>query len=153
MTHPPPVYDLVVLLDPAIEDSARPKIVADVQGMISSGGELVRHDDWGDRPMAYPIEHKTDAYYHLFQFHSTPALLDQLQRTLRITDGVVRFRIIKLKPGTPEAPDMRSARREPEPAGREPEPAGREPEPAGREPEPTGREPEGREPEPAEAPA
>jgi small subunit ribosomal protein S6 len=59
----------------------------------------------------------------------TVALLDELDRTLRITDGVMRFRLIKLRPGVPDAPDMRSssapARRvETEtPAEAQPEPA------------------------------
>jgi small subunit ribosomal protein S6 len=38
------------------------------------------------------------------QFHGPAELLANLQRTLRITDGVVRFRIIKLEPGTPAPP-------------------------------------------------
>jgi small subunit ribosomal protein S6 len=116
MPLPPPVYDLVVLLDPAAEEPVRDRIVADVSKMISAGGEELRHDDWGERPMAYPIDHKAGAHYHLFQFHGPRELLEQLQRTLRITDGVVRYRIIKLKPGTPDAPDMAPARREPDAA-------------------------------------
>src|SRR5271155_5144570 len=99
MPLPPPLYDLVVLLDPAAEDAVRAKIVADIEQAIGAGGELVRHDDWGDRALAYPIEHRTEAEYHLFQFHATPQLLADLNHTLHITDGVVRFRIIKLKPG------------------------------------------------------
>jgi small subunit ribosomal protein S6 len=76
----------------------------------------VRQDDWGERPLAYPIERKASAEYHLLQFHAgTHELLAGLNRSLRITDGVMRFRIIKLKPGVPDAPDMRAARRaEPE---------------------------------------
>jgi len=111
MTPPPPLYDLVLLLDLAVEDGVRAKIVTDVGEMIASGGEQVRHDDWGTRALAYPIEHRTEAEYHLFQFHGSAELLARLQRTLHITDGVVRFRIIKLKPGTPDAPDQRAARR------------------------------------------
>jgi small subunit ribosomal protein S6 len=116
MTLPPPVYDLVLLLDPKAEDAARAKIVADVEQAIRDSGELLRHDSWGDRALAYPIKHQTDAEYHLLQFHGTPELLQGLNHTLHITDGVVRFRVIKLKPGTPDAPDLRAARREAEPA-------------------------------------
>jgi hypothetical protein len=64
--------------------------------------------------MAYEIRHKKDAEYHLLQFHATPELLAQLDRTLRITDEVVRFRIIKLAPGTPPPPEHRP---EPRPGG------------------------------------
>ena len=49
-----------------------------------------------------------DAEFHLLQFHGNRELLERLDRTLRITDGVVRYRIIKLRPGTPAAPDLRS---------------------------------------------
>ena len=130
MTLPPPVYDLVLLLDPAADDSARARIAGEVEKMITSAGEVLRHDDWGDRNMAYPIDHKADAHYHLFQFHATAELLEQLQRTLRITDGVVRFRVIKLKPGTPEAPQMQPARREEAPAHADAEAAPAPAEPA-----------------------
>jgi small subunit ribosomal protein S6 len=57
--------------------------------------------------MAFEIRHKTDAEYHLLQFEGPPAVLDALNRTLRITDGITRFRVIKLRPGTPPAPDVR----------------------------------------------
>jgi small subunit ribosomal protein S6 len=110
MTLPAPTYDLVLLLDPQAEESTRAKIVADTRAAIEAQGELLRHDEWGERPLAYPIEKKTSAEYHLLQFHAgAVALLDELDRTLRITDGVMRFRLIKLRPGVPNAPDMRSS--------------------------------------------
>ncbi len=110
MTLPAPTYDLVLLIDPKAEDDARAKIVADAKSAIEAQGDLLRHDDWGERPLAYPIDKKASAEYHLMQFHAgTPELLSGLDRTLRITDGVIRFRIIKLKPGVPDAPEMPAA--------------------------------------------
>jgi small subunit ribosomal protein S6 len=107
MTSTAPTYDLVLLLDQGAEESVRAKILADAREAISAGGELLRHDEWGDRVLTYPIDHKLGAEYHLLQFHAaTPDLLHGLDRTLKITDGIIRFRIVKLKPGTPEAPDM-----------------------------------------------
>lgn len=108
MTLPAPTYDLVLLLDPQAEEPVRAKIVADAREAIAAKGELTHHDEWGERALAYPIDHKTTAEYHLLQFHaSTVELIAELSRTLHITDGVIRFRINKLKPGTPAAPDMR----------------------------------------------
>jgi len=120
MTLPAPTYDLVLLLDPQSEEAARAKIVADARAAIEAQGELLRHDDWGERALTYPIDRKPNAEYHLLQFHAgASALLDGLDRTLRITDGVMRFRIIKLKPGVPDAPEMAPSsavkRTEPEP--------------------------------------
>jgi small subunit ribosomal protein S6 len=89
----------------------RAKIVADTRAAIGAKGELARHDEWGERALAYPIDHKTTAEYHLLQFQPADVeLIEELNRTLHITDGVIRFRINKLKPGTPEAPEMRPER-------------------------------------------
>jgi small subunit ribosomal protein S6 len=108
MTLPAPIYDLVLLLDPQAEEAVRAKIVADAREAITAKGDLVRHDEWGERALAYPINHRATAEYHLLQFHATTTeLIAELNRTLHITDGVIRFRINKLKPGTPAAPDMR----------------------------------------------
>ncbi len=108
MTLPAPTYDLVLLLDPQAEETVRAKIVSDAREAIGAKGELVHHDAWGERALAYPIDHKATAEYHLLQFHATNVeLIAELNRTLHITDGVIRFRINKLKQGTPAAPDMR----------------------------------------------
>lgn len=107
MTLPAPTYDLVLLLDPKAEADAREKIVADARAAIEASGELLRHDGWGERALTYPIDKKANAEYHLLQFHAGDSeLLGGLDRTLRITDGVMRFRIIKLRRGVPDAPDL-----------------------------------------------
>jgi small subunit ribosomal protein S6 len=105
----PAVYDLVVLLDSAAPDDRREKILSDVESAISSGGTLEGKHDWGTRPLSYEIDHRTDAHYTLFQFDGPVELLESLQRTLKLTDGVVRSRLIKLKPGTPPPPNVRPA--------------------------------------------
>ena len=103
-----PTYDLMLLLDTGAPEEQRAKALADAERLITSnGGEITSKHDWGVRALAFEIEHKTDADYHLLQFQGPPAVLDALNRTLHITDGVTRFRVIKLRPGTPPAPDVR----------------------------------------------
>ena len=100
-----PLYDLVLLLSTDAEETTRSKILGDVESAISqAGGSVERNDDWGRRPMAYEIRHKPESEYHLLQFHAPGSLIEELSHTLRITDGVLRFRVIKVRPGTPEAP-------------------------------------------------
>jgi small subunit ribosomal protein S6 len=106
-----PTYDLVLLLDPQAEESVRAKIVSDAKAAIATHGEVTRHDEWGERALAYPIERRATAEYHLLQLHAAQTgLIAELNRVLHITDGVLRFRINKLKPGTPEAPDLKADR-------------------------------------------
>jgi ribosomal protein S6 len=99
------IYDLMLLLSTSVEEEQRAKILADVDTAISSaGGSVVHNGDWGTRPLAYRIEHQDGAEYHLLQFSGPPSLLDSLNHSLRITDGVLRFRMIKVLPGTPPPP-------------------------------------------------
>jgi small subunit ribosomal protein S6 len=109
MATEPPLYDLMLLLDTQIEDERREQILANVEHAIERGGEIVGRHDWGVRPTAYEVRKRPDAEYHLLQFHGSPELLEQLDHNLKITDGILRHRIIKLRPGAPPPPDLRSS--------------------------------------------
>jgi small subunit ribosomal protein S6 len=95
-----PIYDLILLLDLGAEDEVRAKIIADARAAISAEGELVGDQAWGTRALAYEIDHREQAEYHLLQFSGPPSLIAGLEHTLRITDGVVRHRVIKLPAGS-----------------------------------------------------
>jgi len=107
------LYDLMLLIDPNAPEDRRSAAVAEAESMIDSGGTLVSSHDWGQRRMAYEIDHRPEAEYRLYQFEGDNALLERLNQRLRILDGVLRFRIIKLKPGqpTPPPPEQQSSRR------------------------------------------
>jgi small subunit ribosomal protein S6 len=106
MAAQPPLYDLMLMLATAAPEEQRTKILTDVESAITGAdGSIERKDDWGLRPLAYRIDHQPDADYHLLQFKAPPTLIETLSHDLRITDGVVRFRVIKNLPGTPAAPD------------------------------------------------
>ena len=110
MAREAPIYDLTLLLDPESDDERRTKIIVDVETLIDRhGGSLVGRHDWGVRQTAYEVAKKPGADYHLIQFYATTEVLQALDHTLKITDGVNRFRVIKLRPGTPEPPDLRAA--------------------------------------------
>lgn len=102
------LYDLMLMLDPDAPDGRHGQILDEVGSMIEKGGDLVGRHDWGDRRMTFEIDHHPDAAYHLFQFESEPSLLERLDHSLKIADGVLRFRIIRLKPGTPPPPPPRA---------------------------------------------
>ena len=104
-----PLYDLTLLLDTEMESDRRDQILANVEHAIERGGEIIGRHEWGVRPTAYEVRKHKDAEYHLLQFHGTPELLEQLDHNLKITDGILRHRIIKLRPGTPGPPDLRAS--------------------------------------------
>lgn len=115
------LYDLMLLLDAAAPQERRQEILDDVQAMVEDGGTLVGVHEWGNRRLTFEIDHRPDADYHLLQFEGDNALLERLAG-LKIVDGVLRFRIIRQKPGGPPVPErpepIRSGRRDDEPDGR-----------------------------------
>lgn len=94
-----PTYELTLLLSTEADEDARAKILSDMEGAIErGGGSIVGKNAWGTRSLAYRINRQNDAEFHLLEMTAAPALLTELSHTLRITEGVLRFRIIKALP-------------------------------------------------------
>lgn len=105
MTASHPTYDLMLLLSTEVEEERRTEIVESTEAAIAAqDGVVVGSYDWGVRALTFEIDHRTDAHYRLIQFTGPPALLASLDHTLKIADGVTRFRVIKILPGTPPVP-------------------------------------------------
>jgi small subunit ribosomal protein S6 len=110
MPNQAPLYDLMLVLSVTADEDRRAKILADVESQITGGeGTIERNDDWRTRTLAYEIRHQQEGEYHLLQFTGPVSLLDALSHSLRIDDAVLRFRIIKVLPGTPPPPDAAPA--------------------------------------------
>jgi small subunit ribosomal protein S6 len=94
-------YELVMMLDPEAPDERRHQIAADALKRIEAGGSLKHDRAWGMRKLAYEIRQRTEADYRFFRFEGQGPLLDELDHNLKITDGVLRFRIFRVDPDSP----------------------------------------------------
>ena len=94
-------YEMILMLDPEAGDEQRDKIAADVKSKLDSRGEVLHEDNWGLRKMAYQIEKRESADYRFFKFNGGTDLLDDFDHSLKITDGVLRFRIFKTDVDSP----------------------------------------------------
>ena len=96
-------YELMLLTDTELEDTARTAILDRVKDIVTTGkGTWVSTDEWGRRKMAYEINKKPEATYHLLQFDCDSDTLDEVTRVLRITDGVMRQLAVNRVPPLPE---------------------------------------------------
>ena len=107
------------MLDSGLEDSAREKLAADVRKQVEDGGNLKHEDNWGMRKLAYEIRQRTEADYRWFRFEAEPELLGSLDHNLKITDGVLRFRIFRVDPSSPVIAPPASSAPAPAPSARE----------------------------------
>ncbi|MBK5229910.1 MAG: 30S ribosomal protein S6 [Thermoleophilia bacterium] len=105
-------YDLVVLLDADAPTDTRTKIVNDAQALIGQHGEVKAKRDWGTRQLPYLIDHHEEAAYHVFQFESAPDAIAKLDRGLKLTEGVLRFRIFETEAGQELPPNPPLFKRE-----------------------------------------
>jgi small subunit ribosomal protein S6 len=115
------LYDLMLLVDASAPDERQQAIIGDVQAMLESDGTVVGSYDWGTRKIAFEIDHRPEATYHLFQFEGEHQLLDRLNHSLKIMDGLLRYRIIRQESGAPPVPprpEPARVRRDEEPEGR-----------------------------------
>ena len=94
-------YELVLMLDPEAPEERRDEIAAEARSRIESAGELKAERAWGMRKLAYEIHQRTEADYRFFRFATGNAVLGDLDHNLKITDGVLRFRIFKVDPRSP----------------------------------------------------
>jgi small subunit ribosomal protein S6 len=89
-------YELVVILNPEIGDDAVPNSIQKVeQGITSRGGEVTDSNHWGRRRLAYPIKRHMEGNYVVTQVKLDPALVPELESTLRISEDVIRHLIVR----------------------------------------------------------
>jgi small subunit ribosomal protein S6 len=94
-------YELVLMLDPGGDAPARDALAQEARRQIEASGTLKHENAWGLRKLAYEINQRTEADYRWFRFEAPAELLEQLDHSLKIADGVLRFRIFKVGPETP----------------------------------------------------
>jgi small subunit ribosomal protein S6 len=89
-------YEVLLMLDPELADERQTEIIARAEEIVTkAGGAWHGSEPWGRRRLAYEIDRKNEAHYHLFTFDADPATLDELTRVLRITDGAMRHLAVR----------------------------------------------------------
>jgi small subunit ribosomal protein S6 len=138
-------YELVLMLDPGRDAPGRDAVAQEAKKMIEASGALKHQNEWGLRKLAYEIAQRNEADYRWYRFEAPTELLDQLNHSLKIAEGVLRFRIFKVDADAPvmvppatAAPGPSSSRERPAAAAprsqAESEPAAEETEPVASEP-------------------
>lgn len=69
-----------------------------LNGIVSAyGGEVVLHEDWGSRKLAYPIQKETRGKYTYFVYTGKGEIVHEIERNLRLHDHVLRFLTVNLE--------------------------------------------------------
>lgn len=84
-------YELLYVIDAAMEDQARTDLIAQFQTLMTNNGATIdKVEEWGKRRLAYPINDLPEGYYVRMICECKPQLPAELDRVLNITEGVIR---------------------------------------------------------------
>lgn len=91
-----PTYELMIISRGSLQDDAVAANVERFTNLIKElGGSVDRVDHWGKREFAYEIDHQRDGYYTVVDFQVDGTQLRELERQLRLTDEVVRHKVVR----------------------------------------------------------
>ena len=86
-------YELMLVLRPDVaDDKAQAVIDRTTRQLVADGGQIVKVAPWGRRRLAYQIDRYREGSYHIILFEAPPAALAEMERTLQITEEVLRHR-------------------------------------------------------------
>lgn len=87
-------YEVLFILDPAMDEAAKNAMIENVKAIINDGGEAGEVDVWGSRKLAYEINKKKEGFYVLIPFKAEADMPKELDRRLKISDSIMRHIIV-----------------------------------------------------------
>lgn len=88
-------YEVVFIFLPNLEEEKRVKLLDRFKGIIETDGNISNVDEWGIRKLAYLIDDIGEGYYVLMNIETTPEVITELERVVKISDSVMRHMIIR----------------------------------------------------------
>lgn len=96
--------ETLLLLSPELTAEEREAVIANLLGVIErENGRLLEADHWGMRDLAYPVQKQMRGYYVRLEYVAPSPLVAELERIIRITDGIFKFLTVKLAEEVEEA--------------------------------------------------
>jgi len=89
-------YELIVILSPVLGEEGYASTTETIKAKVESGATLDALETVGVRRLAYEINDQKDGYYLQFNFTSEPDFPKEIERVLKITDGVLRFLVTRM---------------------------------------------------------
>ena len=88
-------YEMIFILHPNIPEEELSVITAKVTGVIDRNkGEVIKLDNWGKKRCAHTIKKCTKGYFFLLYFTANPTILQELNKTLRYDEKVLRYQTV-----------------------------------------------------------
>ena len=92
-------YEIGFILNPEVNEEQTRAILERIEQIVANyGGQVLKVNQWGRRKLAYPIEHHRDGFYVFIDTILTPETVAELDRTLKVSEEVLRHLIKRRDP-------------------------------------------------------
>jgi len=89
-------YELMVILDPDLEERTIQPSLDQFLGVVRQGGGTVEKVDvWGRRRLAFEIDKKVEGIYAVVDLQAEPAAVQELDRQLNLNESVLRTKVLR----------------------------------------------------------
>ena len=89
-------YEILYILDAKLDEAEKEALIERFKGVVeTAGGSVEGVDKWGTKKLAYELNFKSEGYYVLMNFTAEAAVPAEIERQMRITDGVMRFIVVR----------------------------------------------------------
>jgi len=94
-------YEIGYILNPEVNEEQTRAILERIEQIVANyDGQVLKVNQWGRRKLAYPIEHHRDGFYVFIDTILTPETVTELDRTLKVSEEVLRHLIKRRDPKT-----------------------------------------------------
>ena len=105
------LYEILFIADPNLGEPEVDALAAQVQGYIEKeGGRVEKVEKWGKKRLAYLVRRQREGSYVLLVVQAQAPLVREVERRLRVTDGVIRFITVRVDAELKKA-ELRKAKR------------------------------------------
>jgi len=105
------VYEILFIADPNLGEPEVDALTATVQGFLEKeGAKIQKVEKWGKKRLAYLIGKHREGSYVLMVVEAKATVVKEVERRIRVTDGVVKFMTVRVDEELKKA-DRRRARR------------------------------------------
>ncbi|GER87506.1 hypothetical protein KDW_16680 [Dictyobacter vulcani] len=92
-------YELGVIFSPEASEEQTRSITERIEQIVAThSGQIVKVNQWGRRRLAYPIDRHRDGFYVFFDMVLTPETVIEIERTLKVSEIVLREMVRKRDP-------------------------------------------------------
>ena len=90
-------FETLLLLSPELPAEARETLLGNLAGVLErEQGRIIVADHWGMRDLAYPVRKQMRGYYVRLEYAAPGTAIAELERNIRISDGIFKFMTVQL---------------------------------------------------------